>query len=369
MIIYLVYRWLLKKINIEVESGVEGFDAIPYPDKTAFVDTKKLPLKEYAIKASLNSAYDGNGITLDQLANVMYYGCRFIDLNVFVVDSSSLYVGFSSDNAPTMVDVSLPFHKAIDYINAFAFQIDKEAQARIQAADYSTMVQKTLAPGSKNQKRIQETYTEYPLFLNIRVYRPPSSTRDVVSLVYDELKKLKKPYATAEGSAIKVSQYTPLSDLMGKVVVLMDIENILQIYASPAPYDPDKIPQETREIIERMVNLKTGGQNCGTFYSYADVLQSTSMPLKKLSDNVANVSYETNTLMMKLAYPSYSETTEIPDALNFLLNYQIQIVPMRYYIQGSNLDAYNRMFDSNKTPFLSLYNAHTYLTDKRNMKK
>ena len=369
MIIYLVYRWLLKKIKLEADSaGVEGFKSIPYPESDAFKNMQNLPLKEYTIKASFNSAYDGKSITQDQLANVMYYGCRFIDVNVFVVDSSSLYVGFSSDNAPTMVDVSLPFHKVIDYINAYGFQIDTEAQGRV--SDYTSAVQKVITPGTKNQKTIQKTYTEYPLFLNIRVYRPPSSNRNIISLIYDELKKLKKPHLDPEtGSAAKISQYTPLSEIMGKVVVSMDIENILQVYTSPAPYDPEKISTDTREMIERMVNLKTGGQNCGTFYSYADVVKNTQTPLMKLSDDVVNISYETNPLMMKLAYPSYSEKTEIPDALDFLLNYQIQIVPMRYYIAGTNLDAYNRMFDTNKTPFLPLYNAHTYLTDKRNVRK
>ena len=373
MMNYLVYRWFLKKTNREVKGTVEGttegFDTIAYPGKDAFADTKNLPLKEYAIKASYNSAYDGKNISLEQLSNVMYYGCRFIDLNVFVVDSSSLYVGFSSDNAPTMVDVSLPFHQAIDYINAFAFQIDREAQNRIQAKDYSAMVRKSLAPENQSQKRIQDTYTEYPLFLNIRVYRPPSSNIDVVSAIHTEVKKLKKQYLNPEtGSAMKVSQYTRLSELMGKVVVVMDIENILEVYTSPAPYDPEKIPAATRDAIDRMVNIKTGGHNWGTFYRYSDIVKNPTTPLKKLSDDISKVSYETNTLTMKLVYPSYSEKTDIPDALDFLKNYQIQCVPMRYYLSGANLDKYNRMFDSNKTPMLPLYNAHTYLSNSKTQK-
>jgi hypothetical protein len=283
-------------------------------------------------------------------------------------------VGFSEDNAPTMVDVSLPFHEAIDYIYMYAFQVDTGTQTRIQAEEYGEMVRKTMDPSAKNQKKIQDTYTSYPLVLNIRVYRPPTSKIDIVDLVYSEIQKsvnqnpknrVKQHISEATGSAIKLSQYTPMADLMGKVLVSMDIENILQIYTSPAPYDPEKIPVSTRETIEKMVNIKTGGENWGTFYRYADVLKNPPTPLTKLSDNVNNVSYETNTLSMKLCYPGYDEKTENPDALHFLLKYQIQCVPMRYYILGSNLDNYNRMFDSNKTPFLPLYNAHTYLTDTR----
>ena len=367
MMIYLVYRWLLKKINREQQDSREGFNTISYPGREAFADSQNLPLKEYTIKSSFNSAYDGKNVSIQQLAKVMYNGCRFIDLNVFVVDSSSLYVGYSSDNAPTMIDVSLPFYKVIDYINAYAFQIDTETQKRIQDEDYTEMTKKTIDPNVENQKRIQDNYTKYPLFLNIRVYRPPSSTIDIVDLVYTEVQKLKKPYVNAgRGSAIKLSQYTLLSDIMGKVVVSMDIENILQIYTSPAPYDPEKIPVSTRQTIEKMVNIKTGGGNWGTFYNYADITKNNITPLKKMSDNMAKPSYETNTLMMKIAYPSYSETGENPDSYHFLLNYQIQCVPMRYYIYDANLDKYNRMFDSNKTPFLTLYNAHTYLTDPKN---
>ena len=377
MILYLVYRWILKRIpdsDLETESSgekehspnmpdnlKEGLDTIPYPSADAFADSTNLPLKEYAIKSSMNSTYDGTAVSIDQLATIMYKGYRFIDLNVFMTDSSNLYVGFSADNAPTMVDVSLPFHKAIDYINSYAFQLDTNIQTKVQAADFTAKVNAVINPNVKSAKTIQDTYTTYPLFLNIRVYRPPNSTADIISLVYDEISKMKKLYVDGSGTAIKISQYTPLSDIMGKIVVSMDIENILEIYASPVPYDPAKIPPETKQTIDKMASIKTGGDNWSTFYSYADVAKNPNMPLVKQSTDIQNPSYETNAIKVQMAYPSYNETSSNPDTYDFLSNHQIQCIPVRAYISDLNLDKYVKLFDQNKTPFLPLYVADTFL--------
>lgn len=382
MILYLVYRWILKRIpdsGTESDSSdikehsqniphnlKEGLATIPYPSADAFTDSANLPLKEYAIKSSMNSTYDGTSVSIDQLAITMYNGYRFIDLNVFMTDSSNLYVGFSADNAPTMVDVSLPFHKAIDYINSYAFQLDTNIQTKVQAADFNAKVNAVMNPNVKSAKTIQNTYTAYPLFLNIRVYRPPNSTADIISLVYDEISKMKHLYVDDKGTAIKITQYTRLSDIMGKIIITMDIENILQIYTAPVPYDPAKIPQDTKQIIDKMVSAKTGGDNWASFYSYADVMKIPNTPLMKQSTDIQAPSYETNTINLKMVYPSYNETDKNPDTYDFLSNHQIQCIPIRSYISDSNLDKYVKLFDENKTPFLSLYNADTFVKNPKN---
>lgn len=358
--LYLMYRLFQKKRVFD-----EGFESMPYPERDAFLQTNNLPLKEYAINASFNSAYDGGKISIEQLGKVMYAGCRFIDVNLFITDTSDVYVGFAVDNAPTLIDVSLPFHSVIEYINSFGFMVDPDTKKKV-GTDMTDMIAEAIQKTNVKGKTIQDVYPDYPLFLNIRVYRPPKSNIDIVGQIAKEVKGLKRAYVDGDGKAIKITQYTRLGDLMGKVIVTMDIENILQIYASPAPYDPNNIPIETRNAIEEMVNIKTGGDMWSTFYKYTDVEKNTHTPLKLMDTNITDNTYETNTLNMKLSYPYYTGDKSNPDSYSFLLNHQIQTVPHRFYIRDENLAKYIDLFKTNKTPFLPLYHAYTYINKKAN---
>lgn len=360
--VYLIYRVIQKKrFGKYVESESEGFETVPYPQKKAFEETKNLPLKEYAIQASFNSAYDGSKITIEQLARVIHMGCRFIDVNVFANDKEELYVGFASDNAPTLVDVSLPFYTLIQYMNSFGFVVDPDIKKKMESSDYEKMLANTMNKSNVHSRTIQDVYTEYPLFLNIRVYRPPKSKFDIIGKIATVLKELKRTHVDATGNAIKITQYTRLGDLTKKVIITMDIENILQIYASPPPYDPNNIPVETRETIERIVNIRTGGDMWSTFYKYDDIEKNTYTPLKIMDESLSGTDFETNALNMKLSYPFYTGDTSNPDFYAFLLNHQIQTVPHRFYIRDANLAKYIDLFKSNKTPFVPLYYAYTYV--------
>lgn len=357
---YLIYRLIEKKT---VFGPSEGFESMEYPEKDAFLKTDNLPLKEYAIFSSLNTAYNGNKITIDQLGKVMYSGCRFIDLNLFTTDTTEVYVGFAVDNAPTLMDVSLPFHSVIEYINSFGFMVDPDMKKKV-GIELQDQIAGAFNPASQKGRTIQDVYVDYPLFLNLRVYRPAKSTIDIVGEIAKYLQKLKRAHVDATGNAIKITQYTQLNEIMGKVIITMDIENILQIYASPAPYDPNNIPIETRKAIEKLVNIKTGGDLWSTFYQYTDVDKNTHLPLKRMDTDMTNTTYETNALNMKIAYPYYKNDISNPDFYAYLMNHQIQTVPHRFYIKDSNLDKYVDVFKTNKTPFLPLYHAYTYINKK-----
>jgi len=366
MIIYLIHRWILRKGEmLGQQTGMlleEGFDSIPYPRKNAFIKTTNLPLKEYVIYSSFNSAYDGNAISLEQLGKVMYMGCRFIDLNVFATDKEELYVGFAADNAPTLVNVSLPFFNVLEYINAYAFNVDPDIKKLVESSAYYKRIRESINPTLKNGVSIHDEYVNYPLFLNIRVYRSPTSTLDIISLIETKLEPIRnKLYLDSTKSAKKITQYTPLNSIRGKIIITMDIENILQIYASPPPYDPENIDMKTRTVIERITNIKTGGDNWSSFYKYTDVEKSANTMLKIMDVNIENPTYETNALNMKLSYPYYATDVANPDSYNYILNHQIQTIPFRHYINDANLTKYVNLFEINKTPFLSLYHAYNYI--------
>jgi len=377
LFVYIVYRLIYKKRRYLFREGAtdkttdESANPIDYPPRTAFNDSSNLPLKEYAIYASFNSAYDGTSNTLEQLGTVMYEGCRFIDLNVFYVNDD-YYVGFAKDNAPTTTEPAISLSKVIEYINAYAFTIDAKIGDKVKAS-YKTMIQNSIQTNAADKETIQKNYMNYPLFVNIRVYRPPGSKTDVATGILKTLtgkNGLRNLYVNGEGEtakAIPVNQFTPLKDLSKKVIVTMDYQNILQIYASVGDniYDAKNIPVETLEQINKSVNIQIGSDNWQAFYKYADVDKNCfSMLQHKDTTLDPTHSYETNTRVMRLAYPYFNEPAN-PDAYSYIQNYKIQAIPYRFYIDDDNLTKYNKLFYEHKKPFVPLYEVHTYITKNR----
>jgi hypothetical protein len=346
----------------------EGLEEV-YPDnKTAFNDPDNLPLKEYAIFSSFNSAYNGSANTIEQLGKVMYNGCRFLDFNIFHSEDN-LYVGYSRDNMPVMVDTSLPLSKVIEYINAYAFSLDKDIEMKEQQSTQMRIVKDIISPGSSNSTTIQQSYTKYPLIINFRVYRPPKSTLDIVDKLYTEVsgKYGFKNLHAENGVAIPITRYTPLKSLTKKVIITMDYQNILQIYSGQPPYDISNVDPATMETVRKFSNIMMGEGSFGAFYSYADVDKNTNQMLMIMDTKMSiNHSYETNTNTMKLAYPSYSDDVANPDSYKYIQNYKIQMIPVRFYINDLQLEKYIKLFSDNKRPFLPLYNAKSYILQPSN---
>ena len=53
---------------------------------SSYSGTTDLPLKEYCFKSSYNSAVSGDFVSQDMIKNVLARGCRFIDLEVLIVN-------------------------------------------------------------------------------------------------------------------------------------------------------------------------------------------------------------------------------------------------------------------------------------------
>jgi hypothetical protein len=359
---YIIIRWVHKKY-VKYSANREGMESKPYPPKTAFTDPENLPLKEYAIYSSFNSAYDGKQNTIDQLAKNMYGGCRFIDFNVFYANDD-LYIGYAVDNAPVMTDTSLKLSQAIEYINNYAFTLDKDTETKVKQSDRDQYVKGIIDAGSMSATTIHQTYINYPLFVNIRVYRPANSKTDIIEKVFTVItgkNGLQNRHST-NGQAIQIGPFTKLNELRKKVIITMDFQNILQIYSGPPPYDATNVPATTTEYVNKMANIVIGGDKWNAFYKYSDVEKNTFRPLKVIDTAVnSKHSYETNTNDMKLVYPYFADVLKNPDSYKYIASYKIQTVPNRFYINDANLERYIQLFKENKTPFLPLYYAHTYI--------
>lgn len=343
------YRVISSRLY-HVTQVVEGMDnASQQSCDNNYGDKEGLPLKEYIIKACSNSAYDPNyaeQINATILETRIAEGYRFLDLNVFSSEGK-LYVGYSPDNKPTLTSISIPFAEAIDCIKKHAF-----VKSSMKLDEGIPLLEGTPTIGPS----IHDNYVEYPMFVLIRVYRSEKSKLDIIEKLMDHLQTTAdaKYYRNGHGdteTAIEIDGCTPLSHIKGKIIFVVDIVNLLQIYTPIETPTADQIPEATRKHLKRFVNIYTGGN------IWRHAILSKSAPLR-ISD--LNQPYKTNLFNMQILFPSPQETSN-PDAQNAIMEHSIQTVVVRPYLADTNLRAYTQIFKDLKRPMICGAYVHNYI--------
>jgi len=336
-------------------------------DVPNYADSSQLPLKEYFVKASYNSVYDGTKgePSITKLKEILYNGCRYIDLQVFSIEDpktkeSRLYVAYGEDDEIPTVDTTMPLSNVLTYINSHAFNKDGSMTTAMLKGDPDKSKRATLPS-------LLDNYIHYPLFLTFRIYRKSKESPDIVKMLYDDylnptnnggLIDRQKLYLSEDGTkAIPVTGNTPLNKVQGKIVMCMDIDNILKAYTES--FDPLDIPESTKTALRKYVNVKSGGHTWKTYHNYNTIESTVMTPLTHYTDGELSESYETNVKNWFLSLPNKSNL-ENPAALNHALNYKIQVSPCRYYISDANLGKYNEIFDYFKAPMIPMSQIINY---------
>ena len=336
-----------------------------------YSDQMKLPLKEYFVKGSYNTVYDPKtGPSILKLKEVLFNGCRFIDLQIFSIadpktKESRLYVAYGEPGVVPTVDASLPLSTAIEYIASNAFNRDGNMTTAMLKGD----------PDKTNRQKLPsllDNYVNYPLFLMFRVHRASLDSPDIIQLLHDNylntandggLIPLQNLYKTPDGArALPVSGNTALHNLKQKIIICMDIDNILQNYTSS--YDSNDVPNSTKDIMRRFVNVKTGGHTWKTFHSYGSVETSNETVLLRKDDFTSGTTFETNVKNWFLSMPSPKDSNN-PAAIEHANTHKIQVSPCRYYINDANLAKYNEIFDHFMTPMVPMSKLHGYIVDAK----
>jgi hypothetical protein len=314
-----------------------------------FSNTKNLPLREYCVKSSFNSAYDGADVSVETLLKRIKEGYRFIDLNVFSA-SGDIYVGFSQDNAPKLISNKLLLSEALKQINETAFS-------------NTTVFDSSLSRVSTS-----------PLFVHIRVYRQPNSVVDVIAgveKIVNGTEGSPPSYSNnylrnSEGEPEQINGCTNMSVLSGKMIFSMDILNILEIYAPSNYQSASTLPPDTIMAIRKIVNILTGGSTFPAFYRYTE--ESIIYRTNKLAiyDSAMKGSFKTNVKDMFIAFPHPDDVKNgtgviQPDVVKFILDRSIQFTPVRVYLADTNLDNYVQMFDTVGTPFAPMWYVYNNL--------
>lgn len=317
---FLLYRLVERRQHIlaayetEMEESAkhEPFEAMPLITNCRNLT---LPLKEYEIMSSWNSATNSRGdVSLEALDDVLLRGYRFIDLEVYSVN-----------NVP---NVSFSVQKGVDIMEASPL-LFLDVMRRIVAKGFS----------SNNGQD--------PLFLHLRIKsKNPQIYEKLADVLTAECKpRLYPSVVTAD---------TLLSELKGKLVVVVDRN-----------YSPKS---ETYECVgsckndfTAMINMYSGTPELESMESVYKLEQPTT-PLLKTNDGLTNVK---KIRMVTHPMGSLNVDENAPYFFQLVKNHSVQIFPQKVYYRDSNLNVYEEFFANNgHRAFVPMANAREDLEDK-----
>jgi hypothetical protein len=277
-----------------------------------------LPLKEFCIKASYNSAYTGSYINKDMVKYVISRGCRFLDFEVYMIEGKP-YVGYSTDPSYTILDTK----NSVLLDNIFNIIVSNA---------FTTLG----CPNSSD-----------PIFINLRIKsNDPSVYKEVAKTVDVNLKS--KLYDK------QVTKTTKLSALIGKIILTID-KTLNYDYKSLSKCSPsDKYCID----LSRYVTLENGSEDL-FLIKYNDIMRETTNPVHILNDNI-----HTDVRNMMYISPDINSKTN-NNMFQLIKDYGAQIVPYRFYFKDAELTKYEDFFDENKSAFVPLSNLIKYV-DKYN---
>jgi len=352
LVIYIILRLLRNRIEIQKKISKENFtlfgsakdNELSYLQNTSSVGIENcthtnLPLREYVIKTSYNTALTGHYVNTDMISYVLGRGCRFLDFEVYYIGkttrdkmglSSTTYtaqVAYSNDNTFTTLTTenSIPLDEVLTAVVSNAFS--------------------SPCPNVRD-----------PVFVNLRiksnnkdVYKAVAASIDNTikdKLYVDTTKKVNETFP-----AIPVTKDTLFSDVAGKVILCID-KTIVRNYKDYTSCDGSK--GECYDLTN-YINIETGGEDLNLL-KYSDVMDQCVIPISIKNDNET-----TDVKTMKYVVPNIKNDNLLnPGISNFILKYSAQIPAYRFYKNDRHLRIYEEFFDEHKSAFVPLAIAITY---------
>jgi len=282
-------------------------------------DYPELTLKDFIVKSSYNTAYTPNStVSLNAVSYALKRGYRYLDFEVYLIDGLPC-VGYSENPPATPTTLSstntLPLNQVLYTIATQAFS----------------------APVMN---------TNDPIFINLRMYSKDNTLYEMVAKSIDKnIKNRMYLY--------KVDINTDLKDIMGKIVVFIDIT------AAP-DYDsyPDCSTLSGNDTscfnLSRYVNTTSGGSMLRTV-RYDSLLNQTGTP-----PTINPVTKITDSSVLKIVYPHVVYNLNNPNLKDFALEYGVHFTTVRLNLVDTNLKNYEAFFaNCNKSfvPFSEVFEA------------
>ena len=270
-----------------------------------------LPLKEYCIKSSYNSACSGTFMNLDSIKYILKQGCRFLDFELYYINQN-VVVGYSNDGYTMLSKNTLALTDV-----------------------FACLISNGFSAPSPNLGD--------PLFVQLRIRSTdPQSYQDIATAITSGL--------SARLFKGNVDGNTPINTIMGKIVLVVDS----QISGDYSIYPICNTGDTNCKSLGMLVNMQS---NIYPLYKYS----STQM-MNLLSNPPAMIdSQNSDITILRMIEPATSTETINPNSFLFMQNYGVQIVENRFYMMDSALTKYEDFFRDNKMAFVPFYIALPYL--------
>jgi hypothetical protein len=277
-----------------------------------------LPLFEYCIKSSYNTAMDGNNtMSVDTIKKILMNGCRLLDFELFYVDNV-VEVAVSADKHN---DTTITSKNSITLNDVF-----------------KCIITNAFSAPSPNPSD--------PLFIQLRI-----QAKD--SVIYNEIGKIVDKYLKGLLFVGKVDGHTILSTLSNKIVLIIDI-TLSPSYAKLSYY-PGCVRNESGAMVHsptcfhlsNYVNIESGSHRLSMF-SYSNMQRQSTTPLVVLNSK----SPITKTMTLRLIVPDDNGEYKNPNSMKYVIDYGVQFVLNRFYINDSALKEYEEMFMKKKSAFV-----------------
>jgi ASC-1-like (ASCH) protein len=281
-----------------------------------------MPLHEYCIKSSYNSACSGNYVSTEMIKHTISRGCRFLDFEVFYMNENNIRmpkVAVSTDSNYTLLD----------------------SKNSILLDDvFSTIAANSFSQNSPNSND--------PIFINLRI---KSRDADVYSSIAKSIDANLKTVAYTGD----ITKNTKLQDVMKKVVIVID-KTIRYDYKD---YATCKAGATTSCYdISNYTNLESGSEYLNK-YHYTDILNHANTPAIIKDDNI-----RTTATHMKMAVPDVISNSTNPVAKEFIVKHGCQNILCQFNIVDDNLKAYEEFFNSMNGGVVPLSVALPYFSKK-----
>lgn len=270
-----------------------------------------LPLREFCIKSSYNSAYSGSYMGLDTIKYVLSRGCRFLDFELYFINNGAC-VGYSDDGYNMLSKNTLTLSDTLGCVMSNAFS----------------------APSPNLGD---------PLFVQLRIRSSDTS-------MYDEVSSAITSTIGPRLYTGKVDGNTMINDLMGKIVLIID-QKVSGDYAN---YPKCNAGDAGCVNLGTLTNMES---NTAPLFKYSNVqmMNLLSNPPTMMKNKQSDV------VVLRMTEPMASSETINPNNAYLIQNYGTQIVENRFYVKDTALTKYEDFFRENKSALVPFYLALPFL--------
>lgn len=284
-------------------------------------ESATLPLREYCIKSSYNSAVTGSYINAQMVNHLLKRGCRLFDFEIFYIHENDKFipvVGYTHDNKYNIIESknTVPLHEIFNLIMMNAFS--------------------ELSPNKTD-----------PVFINLRIKSNDTGIYSAIAKTIHSTIKSQIYNGTVTGDTI-------LNELFNKIIIMVD-KTIDRNYRNHAKCDHTDLHCYD---FNNYINMESGSETVNLF-NLSSLIGQAYTPVLIKDDNV-----NTTVSNIRMAIPDKTPITRNPEMKDYIVKYNCQIIAYMFYIIDDELNDYEEFFNTSRSSFVPLSFALSYFTQK-----